>query len=256
MKLRPAQLVLLLLLGASLRLAHANALPNGEYGFGGRYLGVLVCDDCAGVWSDLILKDHGVNWGDGEGDFILVERFTGGAHTGETITLLGDWSAVHWERDRNYTGTLELRPFHLAGTPAPTPFYFSCDHGRSLSQLDANRQSLSPLKPATLDRVIPPPEPRFVVTASESGTTLHARIGDTFILQLPVASLAAYRTAWTMKPPAAQCMTVYSITGSGNQGVFTSDFELKAAAPGKVHLDFQNAEQPTRSLAYDFEVLP
>ena len=51
-------------------------------------------------------------------------------------------------------------------------------------------------------RVIPQPERRFPVMSDASSLALSAE------------SLAAYNTAWTMKPPAAQCMTIYTITRS------------------------------------------
>jgi hypothetical protein len=48
-------------------------------------------------------------------------------------------------------------------------------------------------------------------------------MSDKFTFALPVASVAAFNIAWAMKPPAAQCMTIYSITGSGNGSAFTSN---------------------------------
>jgi NlpE N-terminal domain len=250
LRLRPLQFVCLVLLLGSLRGAQGSVLPVGEYGMDGRYLGTVLCQDCAGVWTEITLTDTGVDWGNGSGTFVMIERFAGGSHGGATVLTLGDWSAVEWAKGGNYTGTIELHP--TAGQLR----YLFCDHGRSLRILNPDRTPVSPLRQDTLQRVIPQSQPHFLLSAADSGTTLHARIGDTITLALPVASLASYRTAWTMKPPAAQCMTVYTITGSGNQGVFTSDFLLKAAAPGKVHIEFQSAEQPSRSVAYDFEVLP
>ena len=36
---------------------------------------------------------------------------------------------------------------------------------------------------------------------------------DTYTLGLPVASLATYRTAWTMRPPAAHSAALHAATG-------------------------------------------
>jgi hypothetical protein len=245
----------LVVLLSSLRVAGASVLPNGEFGMGGRYIGSVLCQDCAGVWTEITLVDFGPDWGSGSGSFVLIERFTGGVHGGAVVLSQGDWSTVDWIKGGNYSGTIELRPDHHDGASA-APRYFFCDHGRSLRILNQDRSSISANKPVELMRVIAQPEPRFLVTVADSGTALHARVGDTFTVALPVASLAAYRTAWTMKPPAAQCMTIYTITGSGNGSAFTSNFELKASAPGKVNLEFQSVEQPSRSVAFKFEVLP
>jgi hypothetical protein len=54
---------------------------------------------------------------------------------------------------------------------------------------------------------------------SGSGFILPAQLigsfGHALQLGLPSASLATYRTAWTMRPPAAQCVDLHSVTGSG-----------------------------------------
>jgi hypothetical protein len=39
------------------------------------------------------------------------------------------------------------------------------------------------------------------------------RFSNTLQLGLPVASLATYRTAWTMRPPAAQSVALHAVTG-------------------------------------------
>jgi hypothetical protein len=39
-------------------------------------------------------------------------------------------------------------------------------------------------------------------------------LSDRSMLALPAASLAACKTAWTMKAPAAQCMAIHTITGA------------------------------------------
>jgi hypothetical protein len=144
MKLRPIQFVYVVVLLSSLRMAGASILPAGEFGMDGRYLGSVLCQDCAGIWTEITLVDRGPDWGSGSGTFVMIERFSGRVHGGATV-------------------------------------------------------------------LIPQPERRFPV------------IGGASTLALPVASLAAYRTAWAMKPPAAQCMTIYTITGSGNGNAFTSD---------------------------------
>jgi hypothetical protein len=38
--------------------------------------------------------------------------------------------------------------------------------------------------------------------------------GDDLHLNLPVASLASYRRAWTMRPPSAQSASVHAVTGA------------------------------------------
>jgi hypothetical protein len=43
-----------------------------------------------------------------------------------------------------------------------------------------------------------------------------AGIRDRSTFGIPAAALATYNTAWTMKPPAAQCMMVYTMTGAGS----------------------------------------
>jgi hypothetical protein len=39
--------------------------------------------------------------------------------------------------------------------------------------------------------------------------------GDDSQLGLPAGSLATYRTAWTMRPPAAQSVALHAVTGFG-----------------------------------------
>jgi hypothetical protein len=39
------------------------------------------------------------------------------------------------------------------------------------------------------------------------------RFGDDLHLDLPVGSLASYRTAWTMRPPSEQTTSVHTVTG-------------------------------------------
>jgi hypothetical protein len=135
MKLRPIQLVYMVVLLSSLRMAGASILPVGEFGTDGRYLGSVLCQDCSGNWTEITLVDLGS--GSGSGTFVRIERFAGIGHGG-AITL------------------------------------------------------------------IPQPEHRFPVLSSASH------------LALPVASLATYRTAWAMRPPAAQCISIYTITGAGD----------------------------------------
>ncbi len=256
MRVRTVHLAALLLLLATFGVAEGSALPPGEYGFAGHYVGVLLCSDCPGIWTDVTLTDFGPNWGGGHGSFVLIERFTGGQHAGETITLKGDWSVVDWAHNGNYTGTLELRPVKDGIGDDHALRYFFCDHGRSLRLLDQNRQGIPTLKPVSLSRVIPQPEPRFTVTPAAASTVLYARVGDTFEIDLPIASLTAYRTTWTMRPPAAHCVSLYSVTGFGNQDVFSAAFTLKADSPGKVRLEFDSSEGREQHIAFDFLVRP
>jgi hypothetical protein len=46
-------------------------------------------------------------------------------------------------------------------------------------------------------------------------TRLSARTDATLNTDLPASSRAAFRTPWTMRPPAAQCAALHSATGFG-----------------------------------------
>jgi hypothetical protein len=146
MRVRSVQLVCIIILLGSMRMAGASVLAGSEYGMRGRYVGSVLCQDCAGVWTEITLIDTRDDWRSGSGALVMIERFP----------------------------------------------------GRSLWTLNPDRRS-------TLK----------AVTFNANSATIHARAGDT--LTLPVESLAAYRTAWTMKPPAAQCVTIYANTGSSGQ---------------------------------------
>ena len=122
-------------------MAGASILPVGEFGMDGRYLGSVLCQDCAGIWTEITLVDVGP--GSGNGTFVMIGRFTGRVHGGAS-------------------------------------------------------------------GMIPQPDYRFPVLSSASH------------LALPVASLATYRTAWAMRPPAAQCTSIYTITGASNEGACTA----------------------------------
>jgi hypothetical protein len=146
MKVRSVQLVCIIILLSSMRMAGASVLPGGEYGIGGRYVGSVLCQDCAGVWTTITLIHTGDDWRSGSGTLVMIERFT----------------------------------------------------GRSPRILNPDRGF------------------RLKAVTSESGGDVHRGTGSTLILALPVESLAAYHTVWTMKPPAVQCITVHTVTGSAD----------------------------------------
>lgn len=133
MKLRHVQLVYLVVLLSSLRMAGASILPAGEFGRDGRTLGSVLCRDCGGVWTEITLVGTGLDWSSGSGAVVVIERFSGGVRG--------------------------LLPQVGRGFPG---------------------------------------------------------MSNQLTLDLPAESLAAYNTAWAVKPPAAQCMTIYSITGAGS----------------------------------------
>ena len=172
MRMRSNYLVCFALLLLFCHWTYAALFGPGQYPMGGKYVGVLPCAHCAGVWTEVTLIDPGPNLGSGFGTFVMTERFTGGVHGGATVTTRGLWSTV--KRDDNYTGTLELRGERLDGNEA-APRYFYCDHGNSLRMLDSARHELSDKKSAILQRDVPSlsvmqpvPGP---VTKAESGTT-------------------------------------------------------------------------------------
>jgi len=234
--------------------AHASALPPGQYGMRGKYIGVLLCGDCAGVWTEVTLEDPGGNWGAGSGTFVMTERFTGGSHGAANLTTRGKWTTVDWVKNESYTGTIELRGDDLDGR-TPPPRYFHCDHGRSLRLLDSNRDDLNSLKPIQLQRVIPPPQPIFgPVTEAQHNAILQGQIGDVFEVALPAASLKDSSSAWTMKQPASGTIALESSSGSGAQNIFAEIFRVKATGPGKIRVEFQSALNPQRTVAFTFEI--
>jgi len=220
----------------------------------GKYIGVLLCADCAGVWTEVTLEDSGADWGEGSGTFVMTERFTGGAHGAANITTRGKWSTLNWVKNENYTGTIELRGGESDGHTR-TPRHFYCDHGRSLRPLDDNQGGQSWLSPAELERVIPPPRPLFgPVTEAQRDAILQGQIGDVFEIALPASSLQDSRSAWKMKPSASPVVALELTHGRGAQNVFTTVFQLKAAAPGKVRVEFQNSQNPERTVTFTFQV--
>lgn len=121
--------------------AQGTPLASGDFPIGGTYTGRLSCADCTAIETKLTLDDRGVNAGAGNGSFVMTERFIGGLLDGETSTLLGKWSTVHWVKNAEYTGRLKLQPTAHGALPAPR--YFYCDHGRSLRPVDVNGIPLS-----------------------------------------------------------------------------------------------------------------
>ncbi len=234
--------------------AQATALRRGDYPMGGKYAGILLCSDCAGVWTEVTLGDPGVNAGQGSGTYVMTERFTGGIHEGATIRTRGSWSTVEQDKVDAYTGTLELRGAKQNGeTPAPRSFF--CDHGRSLRLLKMDARVVTASDLVTLQRVIPIP-PFGPLTEAASHDTAVGRVGDTFEIDLPAPALNATLNAWTMDKPSSKSVALETVEGSGNGSAFVSVFLVKCVAPGKPRLNFRSVTRLSRTISFRFHVLP
>lgn len=242
------------LLALTFPLAHAEWLGPGEYPIRGKYVGTLPCTDCAGIWTEINLADGGNDTGEGYGAFVITERFSGGAHGGDTTTTHGTWLTTKRSTGMSQTGTLELRGEKRDGE-TPMIWHFYCDHGRSLRLLDARGDEFARSKKSTLQRVIPPPRPEFgPLTEMDNGAVLSARVGDVFEVALPAASLSDSRSAWTMKQPVSNCVVLISVAGTGADNAFSTVFRLRAAAQGSIRVEFPNARNSMRIVAFTFDV--
>lgn len=235
--------------------ARAYLIPPSEYPIRGTYRGVLPCMDCVGVWTELILVDLGTNPfspGQGSGTFTMTERFTGGVHAGASIKTHGKWSTI--EPDGFGAGTIELRVESSDPKP-PAPRRFYCDHGRSLRLLSAKSNEIVFNRQDTLERVIPPPLPQFILTEKDSNVPIVARVGDTFQIDLPTTLKAHADDAWVMKKPASRSIA----TTPGVSSIILPDriitsFLLEAAAPGMVRIEYQRVKGPPMMVTFLFEV--
>lgn len=235
--------------------ARAYLVPPGEYPIHGTYRGVLPCADCVGVWTELILVDPGMNpfkSGQGSGTFTMTERFTGGIHAGASFTTHGRWSTI--KPDGLGGGTIELR-VEASDSKSPATRRFYCDHGRSLRLLFAKPNEIVFNRQDTLERVIPPPLPQFILTDRDSNALIVARIGDAFQIDLPTTLETHASDAWVMKQPASGSM---ALTTQVDSSVLpdrpTTTFLLKAVAPGIVHIEFQRVKGPPMMVTFPFEI--
>jgi NlpE N-terminal domain len=232
--------------------AGAYLVTPGEYPIHGTYRGVLPCADCVGVWTEVILVDFGpFEPGQGSGTFTSTERFTGGVHGGASITTHGKWSTIKW--DGFGAGTIELRIEDRDGKHrAPQRFY--CDHGRSLRLLFSKTNEIVFNRQDTLERVIPPPLPQFILTDRDNNAPIIGRVGDAFQIDLPT-TLAHENNTWVMKQPVSRSMALEGQLGSGIlPDHATTTFFLRAIAPGNVRIEFQRVKGPSMMLASSFEI--
>ncbi len=234
--------------------AQATGLRFGDYPMRGEYAGVLLCSDCAGVWTEVTLDDPGVNAGQGSGTYVMTERFTGGIHGGSTVTTRGTWSTVDRDKVDPYTGTLELVGAERNGE-VPARRMFFCDHGRSLRLLKMGDLAVAVSERVTLQRVTPIP-PFGPLTEAASHDTAVGRVGDTFEIDLPAPSGGATLTAWTLHKPSSRSVALETVEGSGNGNAFISVFLVKCVAPGNTRLAFRSATDPPRTISFLFHVVP
>jgi hypothetical protein len=230
----------------------AYLVTPGEYPIHGTYRGVLPCVDCVGVWTELILVDLGpLEPGQGSGTFTMTERFTGGVHGGASIRTHGKWSTI--KSDGFSAGTIELRVEDRDGKHrAPQRFY--CDYGRSLRLLFAKPNETVFNRQDTLERVIPPPLPGFILTDRDNNAPIIGRVGDTFQIDLPTTP-AHELDAWVMKQPTSRSMALEGRLGSGIlPDHATTTFFLKAIASGNVRIEFERVKGPSTMLTFSFEI--
>jgi hypothetical protein len=57
MRVRPVQLVCIIILLSSLRSADCSVLTAGALGIDGRYFEAVLCQDCEGIWTEIALRD-------------------------------------------------------------------------------------------------------------------------------------------------------------------------------------------------------
>jgi len=235
--------------------ARAYLVPPGEYPIRGTYRGVLPCADCVGVWTELILVDLGTNPfepGQGSGTFTMTERFTGGVHGGASISTHGKWSTI--KPDGFGAGTIELRVESSDPKPlAPRRFY--CEHGRSLTLLFDKPNQVVFNRQDTLERVIPPPLPQFVLTEKNSNVPIVARVGDTFQINIPTTLKAHADDAWIMKQPASRSIgTTRSVWADILPDRIITSFLLEAAAPGMARIEYERVKGPPMTVTFLFKI--
>lgn len=237
----------------SLQPARAYLVPPGEYPIHGTYRGVLPCADCVGVWTEVILVDLGTNPfepGQGSGTFTMRQRFTGGSHGGATITTHGKWSTI--QPDGFGAGTLELRAEERGGKPL-APEHFYCDHGRSLKFLSSKSNQPIFDRPDTLERVIPPARPQFVVTERNNNVPIIGRVGDTFQVDLPT-TLADVLDTWVMKQAISKSIALEGQSGSSVNDNAIITFFMRAVAPGTTRIEFQRVKGSPMTVTFPFQI--
>jgi hypothetical protein len=57
MRVRPVQLVFIIILLSSLRSADCSVLTAGAFGIDSRYFEAVLCQDCEGIWTEIALRD-------------------------------------------------------------------------------------------------------------------------------------------------------------------------------------------------------
>lgn len=230
--------------------ASASGVPDGDYEMRGTYVGVLLCSDCPGVWTELKLVDPGPNTGSGSGTFELHERYTGGVHGGEEIATSGTWTTLKF-LDFS-TGTIKL----VADTSQNRKTrYFFCDHGRSLRLLDPSGHEVQTprMDRLVLQRVIPLPRREFgPLTEDQQNITTVGHVGDCFEIMLP-STQVNWQTKWHLARSRIMQERTRFGGSSWQPGMFTF-FVLQAVAPGTEVLQFTNTDGAT--VRFSFEITP
>ncbi|MBD5656245.1 MAG: hypothetical protein IAI50_13860, partial [Candidatus Eremiobacteraeota bacterium] len=201
------------------------------------------------------LNDPGPNVGLGSGDFVMVERFAGGVHAGESVTTRGAWLTVgrHSSDGFQPNGTLELQPQTARGTRLP-PRFFRNTSGVRLQQLDS---AMNPFSEAVLQRVIPAPTPDFgPLQIKDAGKTVYMKVGDT--IEISLSTGTSPDDAWSLSrlaEPVALRFALGSLSGDEYSGEWT----FSMIAPGRTVLTFsdirpENAGPRHASLSFIFYV--
>lgn len=228
--------------------ALASGVPDGDYEMRGTYVGVLLCADCPGVWTELKLVDNGPNTGSGSGTFELHERYTGGVHGGREIVTGGTWTTLKFVDFS--TGTIKLA---ADSGQKPKTRYFFCDHGRSLRMLDPSGHEVQTPRQdqIVLQRVIPLPRREFgPLTEDQQNATSFGRVGDCFAIMLP-STQRDWQTKWHLAPTRTMQERTRFGGSSWQPGMFTF-FILQAVAPGTEVLQFTNTDGAT--VRFSFEI--
>ncbi|HEY1976890.1 MAG TPA: copper resistance protein NlpE N-terminal domain-containing protein [Candidatus Baltobacteraceae bacterium] len=235
--------------GMSQTTVRAYLVPGGDFPVDGKYAGVLVCADCAGVWTEVTLVDPSAG-GLGSGTFVMTERFTGGVHRGDSITTHGAWS-IKFEKEP-FSGKMQLRPESSHGKQLATRYFF-CEGGRELDMLDARGLAVSATQ-GTLQRIVPPPRPDFgPIMESDSRSTIFGIVGDTFAVDLPASENS---WDWTLAKRTSNGVALVYRDGTSlppRTGFFT-EFILKAVTSGRVRVAFRSSTDPAKTIWFSFVI--
>jgi hypothetical protein len=234
----------------------ATVMPVGDYSMRGTYAGILPCEDCAGIWTELTLNDMGVNTGVGKGTFLMTERYTGGIHGGAIVATQGSWLGAGVAQ--SYTGDVTLDYVTPGGEDA-APIYFYCDHGRYLRLLAARSKkfAFAEARPgfSLLQRELP--HQLFgPLTEADSRAPIFARVGDVFEVRLTATSLKSTLTYWTIAPSTEKGVEAQGAGGSGNGDHYTSDFILRAVAAGRASVVFSGTDRRAPPVTFSFDIAP